>query len=233
MALNEDFTTYDVTDGGSTYTVTASRVTYDDMERGETSHVSKDIGSGFFNADFVHEFEMEMSNLVGGSNMAAHWGMANVQKDMKSVEDDGDDAEWFYHHTANFYVACVDAGVSDVSSALLLTQGTHYYVRITRDDDGGSNNAGLVTADVFTGGFDQTLVGSISAEHTTQHDFRYVYASASHSGFVGGQSSDGFTENLDLHPTQNYTREDSSALASNDTDLSTDFSTSDYKDVAS
>ena len=233
MALKENFTTYDVTDGtGSTYTVTSSRVSWNDMARTETSHVSDSKGANYFDGDFIHEFEMEFSDLVGSGNVVSHWGLANVQKNMASIMNDKDDAEWFYHYSTYFYVDCVDGGDITESESLTLEAGTHYYVRIIRDDDGGSNNAGQVTAYVFKVSFDGTLVGSISAEHTIQHDFEYIYASLSYNDSTGGHSVDGFTENLDLYARQDYTREDSSALASDDTNLSTNFSTSDYIDVA-
>jgi len=232
MAANEDFTTYDVTEEtGSTFTITPSRVSWVTLSRTDTSHVSDSKGANYFDGDFVHEFEMEYSN-DGGFAVIAHWGLANVQKDIKSIEDDADDGVFLMHVATSYRIAAFEGGSGPLGIISDLDEDTHYYVRIVRDDDGGVNNQGRITAYVFTGGFDDTLIGSNFVDFTAHYDFEYVYACTSYDS-DDNITVDGFTENLDLHAKQDYTREDISSLASDDTNLGTDFSTSDYTDVAS
>lgn len=199
----EDFTTYDETDEGDNVTVIASKVSWVSLTRGESSYVSKSKGSNHFSGDFTHQFVCNFSDRFSYALVGA-WALANVQNDLKGIVDSSGDGLFFGQESSAlvFKLYTVENGSLNGDISITFTASTDYYVTIVRDDDGGANSTGQITATIRTG----SHVGSVFDILTVdcgvgeQNDFEYIYGLQGYdSGSGGAGSISGYTENLDLN----------------------------------
>lgn len=197
----EDFTTYDETDGGGNVTVIAAKVSWNDMDRDETSHVSDSKGAAHFSGDFEHKLEFQYSDL-GTTPLVAYWVLANAQKNYRALIVDDEDAHVFRIYNDDVAISVLENGDSTVDESLNLTSGTTYFLTIARDDDGGANSTGQLTADIHTGDYhpDGVHIDLLTVDCSVgeQNDFEFVYGLASYNSGHANQTIDGFTQNLDL-----------------------------------
>lgn len=199
----EDFTTYTETDPGGTVTVTAPKVSWDDLDRSTETHVIGDYGVDHFNEDFTHNFEFQWSDKQGNGASPWFWVLANVEKDITAILNDGDDAIAINKLSSDhrFYLYHIEDGSASNSDLtdFNAVEGTTYFFTCTRDYDGGSNNTGLYTVDIRVGSHEGPLVDTISVEAGVgeQNDYRYLYAVDTAESSTG--TSDGFFQNLDIN----------------------------------
>jgi len=200
MAI-ENFTTYDETDEGTNITVIAAKVSWNNLDRDETSHVSDSKGVNHFSGDFAHKFEMQFSNEVGFYPLVYHWALANAQLDSKSLTDAGADAYLFgvYGDGDILRLRILEDGTPS-SQTWGATAGTTYFITITRDDDGGANNTGQLKAYVRTGSHSGNLEATLTQDCSAgeQNDFEYVFGVMTYDSGDADRTFDGFTQNLDL-----------------------------------
>lgn len=201
----EDFTTYDETDEGTNVTVIAAKVSWVGVDRDETSHVSDSKGVNHFSGDFTHKFEFQASNM-DNSAQYSHWALANAQADSKTLVDASAD---FYHfrsrnaagtYQLRLFVVENGSGTNDEWTGG--AEGTTYFVTISRDDDGGANNTGQLTAEIHTGdyhpgGVHKDLL-TVDCSAGEQNDFEYAFGFMSYDDNTTSRAGDGFTQNLDL-----------------------------------
>lgn len=203
----ENFTTYTEVDTASKITVdSATKVSWLGIYTrtpSEDGYLYKDKGVDHFNGDFTHKFEMQFVN-AGNLSCPNYWMLANTIGDSGDICDAGGDAYTFfaYDDTESIYLRIFENGstVGDDSWATPGPQAsTTYFVEIVRDDDGGANSTGRLTAYIrtgsHTGALQDTLVADCSAGE--QNDFRYIYAFATASVSLDGLAT-GFTQNLDI-----------------------------------
>jgi len=185
--LDDDYTEVDTT---GRLTVADSSITFDDIQNDEDSWVYKDFGADYFSGDFTVRFQWELTfqnsngRLVLASFLNETGGTRSVIDD---PDDEDDDGLYLYIRlsggiTRNFRIATIEDGSSsEQTGASEYAEDTTFYVTLTRDDDGGANSTGQVTAYLCTTAYCTSgvnLVTSVSIDCSTgeQNDFRYFYA---------------------------------------------------------
>ena len=164
--MAEDFTTYTESDAGGLLTVAETSVTWDDVTRGSTALVYKDLGVDYFSSDLHHriEFTVPANGDMDDSAWVYFWAITNVGGTSipgcfpSSIESASGDYQSVcfvngVSDTPFFQLRLSEAGnvVSDNSSTL--TASTKYYLDIIRDDDGGANSTGQYTVYICTGNY--------------------------------------------------------------------------------
>ena len=166
----EDFTTYTEVDNGADISKTASKITATAARsRQDQFYVYKDMGAGFFDGDFTHQFEIEFSS-VGGNSVVAFWMLSNSVKDFYGVVNGSEDGIVFNLYDDNpgedLSLKVVENGsaTTDTWSNPGPQASTTYYITITRDDDGGVNNTGRITAEIRTGSHAGALQDTLTVD---------------------------------------------------------------------
>jgi len=209
----EDFTTYTEFDEGSAVTVdSATKVSWASLKtRNETSYLYKDKGVNYFAGDFTHKFEIQFSPM-GDIAWSNHWMLSNTVGDTQDVMDASADAYalFSYDNTEAIYLRLFESGsmVDDSWAAPGPQSSTIYYIEIVRDDDGGANSTGRVTAYIRTGSHSGVLRDTLVVDCSVgeQNNFRYIYglATSDKNDFEEGLAT-GFTQNLDIGEAVGWT----------------------------
>ena len=203
----EDFDTYTEVDEGNNITVATNKVSWVDLDTDETSYVYFDKGVNYFNGDFTHQFECQVSGRDAGNPFFAYWVLANAIGDIFALGIAAEDFLFFYYYYDDvlgntFQLGVTEGGVPITDVYDGPTDGVTYYITITRDDDGGVNNTGQIKAYIRTGSHTGVLVDTLSIDCSAgeQNDFRYIYALCSVDVAVANEDASGYTEKLDLTP---------------------------------
>ena len=204
MAI-ENFTTYTEVDPNSKITVTSSKVSWDDLSRNEQAYVYKAMGYQFFDKDFTHKFKVQFSDYKNGYTLrVTHWALSeNVDDERGWYENSYNAVNLFvYNYDWRIYLRIYDLGSPTSDTWTGAQESTTYYITITRDRDGGTNNSGRYTAYICTNGYygeggnlEETL--QVDSQHTQPIDWHYIFACNTYND-GNPQSCDGFTEDLDL-----------------------------------
>jgi len=194
----EDFTTYTEVDPGNDITLTSSATSWDDLVKGSESYVYKDYGVDHFSGDFTHSFEMVHVNPTG-SVLPVFWLLSNYLDDWKGLRDAGRDdmsLSWF---GGILRLGICNGGNFRHDDSVLLSEGTPYFITITRDDDGGVNGTGRLTAYIRTGSHAGTLVDTLQIDALAgeQNDYRYLYSLNTYKDTLT-VTSDGYVADLDI-----------------------------------
>lgn len=200
MAL-ENFTTYDQSsDPNTRQTVAANKLSWANMTAKEDCYLADDKGVDHFSGDFTHKLKIQYHEDVANP-LAAFWLLANALDDFKGLDDANEDFMVLYHFgDVLMRIGICENGTLRVDS-FASTDGEIYFVTIDRDDGGGVNGTGQLTAEIHTGDYHPSGVHkdllTLDCAAGEQNDFRYIYALNSYNhGLIG--SGDGYTENLDL-----------------------------------
>lgn len=210
MAI-EDFTTYTETDPDSVITVDANTVSWVNLDsRDVTSMVAYDKGVNHFDGDFEHKFSCKFTN-AAQFNLPVHWALTNsynTNDDLNDMIINDEDLFifYFYHGDENvlqFGLQIIEDGEQNADAWTSALDNVVYFIRITRDDDGGANNTGQLKAYIATGNYDDeagSLQDTLSLDCAVgeQNDFQYIYPLLSFDTNHVDDPCDGFTENLDL-----------------------------------
>ncbi len=203
----ENFNTFLETDPGSVIAVTSSRVTWTDIRAGQdNTHVSLDKGAAFFDASFVHNLTISQTASERGGSYSIFWALTNVLDDFRGLEDANEDGLFVFmiHNQSpnriDLVIQELDGGTffDDGTTGLTATDGTTYYITITRDETSGS--FGSITLQVYTDFQRTTLVNTQTfALNTSKKDFRYVMVGQSRDETGGTtKKASGYSEDLDL-----------------------------------
>ncbi len=195
------------TDPGGNVTVAAGQVSWTGLPMNVDAYVYKDYGTGYFAGDFAHQYQMRLTSLSADDTSVVFYMLANFVDSWNHHFTTGletDDAIFVYVARTggaySLYLRLIqDGNLSGWSVAV--SAATTYYVTITRDDDGGANATGRVTAEVHTGDYHPNGVhvgtGYLDCAVGEQNDFRYAYAlGTTHIGTT--PTSVGFTQSMDL-----------------------------------
>lgn len=204
----EDFTTYTEFDEGSDVTVdSAAKVSWVLFRpRYSTYYLYKDKGVNHFSGDFNHKVECYFSVMYYDWPFYAHWMIANIVGDMKDVADAAGDAHVLRVYDPKtgskyFQLVIIENGVATADTSIEVSLSTLYFVEIVRDDDGGANNTGRLTAYIRTGSHTGVLIDTLVVDSSVgeQNDFRYIYALASYDTSSNYSTwATGYTQNLDI-----------------------------------
>lgn len=204
MAIDFTNPAWTEVDPGNDITVTASRITATAvLSRQDTFYVNRDIGVNYFDGDFTHKFEIEFSS-VGVNGVVTFWMLANSVNDVKGVIDANEDCISLevWDDTENIRLRIVENGSSreDTWAQPGPLASTTYYITVVRDDGGGVNNTGRVTAYIRTGSHAGALQDTLTLDSAAgeQNDFRYIYGMVGYDDNNNGNTSNAFTQNLDF-----------------------------------
>lgn len=195
----ENFTTYTETDPNSHLSKTATVCTATGLLRNEDAYIYKDMGLNYFNADFSHSVDVNVSAATTGG-LGFCWMMANDLNDFNGIDTASGSCLGVYAYkdasTYSLYVIQLNAGVwtQSVYSGLLV--GTTYYLVVRRDETVGTY--GTIYLDIYSNAARTNLIASINtAIAGAKRDYRYIYAVNTFND--ANASSISFTSsNLDL-----------------------------------
>ena len=209
MAL-EDFTTWVVGEEiGDPLTVTANSITWNDINRNQDdTFVYKDKGAGYFSGDFTHSFKFTTPAAVDAQDGAwvYAWVLTNSVNSPTEIDAANGDLQGFFFvnaavDTPRFALDITEDGAQYLDNSSTINFSTTYYIVIDRDDDGGVNNTGRLTAyittgDYYPGGtpFDTLTLDCDAGE---QNDFRYIFATVPRGGTTSA-TTDGIVQDFNL-----------------------------------
>lgn len=207
----EDFTTYTEVDEGTNIIPGYTSTEWISLNRTHTSRVYKDFGVDYFSGDFIHTFEVQMSDGSAVPMEHEHWTLANTLDDFTGLSAGDQVSLGFYtgDNTAfRLYLHLYEGGVwkQDNDGGLLL-EDTTYFITIERDQNGGANGTGQYVATIRTGSHVGTVIDTLSVDASAgeQRSWRYYYSlNTIDSG--ASSTSDGFTRNVTLLQTGGIVR---------------------------
>jgi hypothetical protein len=174
----QDLTTYTEIDTGARFGVAASVLTVTALEADETAILYKDFGAAFFDDNYNHRFEINISACDGGAYLYP-WMMSNRN---------GEDV--FTHSSNNRdYLRCRILANSSTAYLLSIGErngaalqqtvnielvvGTTYYCEINRDESVGT--FGELKLSVYADAARTVLLATESLTLTEKEDFQYLY----------------------------------------------------------
>lgn len=205
----EDFTTYTEVDEGNDIVIdSATQISWTNLvPRSDTGYVYKDKGVDYFWRDFTHRFEMYFY-LATVSTFVVNWMVSNIVGDRQDVIDASGDAILISQYCpdtiyeVNITLELIENGVSSYYTWVYPgpQEYTTYFVEVIRDDDGGVNGTGRVTATFRTGSHSGPIQsgGSRDCGVGEQNDFRYIYALATNDQDYSLNFTNGNIQNLEL-----------------------------------
>lgn len=203
--MAEDFTTYTEVDQGDKIVVdSAIKVSWTGLaSRWLHGYVYKDFGVDHFNGDFTHKFETQYSGISDVAVLVSSWVLGNTVGDLRIIVAGSGDAHSFHLYnggTPSFRLWIVEGGATSADEWASPSASTTYFVEIVRDDDGGSNNTGRLTAYIRTGSHSGVLQDTLVVDCAAgeQNDFRYIYAVSTYDDSSSVEISSGYTQNLDV-----------------------------------
>jgi hypothetical protein len=199
----ENLTTYTEFDPSSHISKTADRSTFTNLSRDESAYLYYDKGTGHFDGNFEHLLKC-LGDECSGAGIAVVWELANIVGDLLDIYNQSEDGLTLYFYvsggTLQFWLREYDGGTpySDVSD---VSWDTVYFVEVERDESipssPGTFYAYICTGDYYDNG--GSLVDSLSiALHTSEKDYRYIYATQSVDTDSPTATITGWMELLDL-----------------------------------
>lgn len=187
--------------GGDIVVDSAIQVTVTTIDKDVSSFLDKDKTADHFAGDFTVRFTLNVS-LLDNFSLSYAWGLANEEKDFKTIKDEALEADDYVAFQINGgngddrFVLIVeeDGSVLSDPSSFNPTLSTDYYITITRDDDAGANNTGQLKAYLCTtayctsgGNLQDTL--SVDSSAGEQNNFRYLFQVSSHDASTAGDNA--------------------------------------------
>jgi len=192
------------TDPGDDITVAAAKVSWAALPRNLDSYVYYDYTADYFDGDFVHKFEAELTS-ADDDGVVYIWVLANDIDDIKGLVD-GDKSHlkvYFFRTGASYRIYFIeqDGAVQHLGSPgyLTITVNTTYYFTVVRDESIGTH--GTIYLYVYSDSDRTMLVGKVElALHTSKKDFRYLYACNTRND-ADAATITGYTQNLSISAT--------------------------------
>jgi len=185
-------------DPGTDIVVTATKVAWTALPENLDSYVYYDFTAAYFNGDFRHEFECELTAADDGAEMNP-WSLSNDVEDAKWLYDNDKDCLnlIFYRNGASYYLYLYECnGGVIVDDNVEITVGTTYYLTVVRDESVGT--FGALYCYIYTDSARTILHAKLDVTLTEKQDFRYLWACLSYNSGNGALTVTGFTQNLTL-----------------------------------
>ena len=206
----ENFLNYTETDPNNVITVSATRVSWNDITKNQDAYGYKDKGVGFFSGDYKHKFIMKHAvDTCESTSKVAVWALTNDIDDLTGIGNASKSYEAIYLYrtgaTYRIYLQICEAGTLYSANYTGLSINTEYYITAERDYGGGVNSKGRLTIYICTGGYHgeggtdvSTLVVDHSANWTQSNgQWQYVFAVNTYNTNQT-EKRDDYIENLDL-----------------------------------
>jgi len=172
-------------------TVTANSISFTEVALDETkqAYVVKDYGAAYFDGDFRHEFQINMSSLTATLDQSNVWGMANsgagqysaliASEDFLLIRVHGESLLSTYSILPIEYNNSISGTDGDT---LTLVLDTDYYCTVYRDESVGT--FGTLYLYVYSDSDRSVEVDNSSVALTEKQDFRYLYPFSSARTFI-------------------------------------------------
>lgn len=185
-------------DPNTRITPTATKVAWAGLARNEDAWFLYDFGANYFDGDFRHELECELT-AADDTGVAYCWALTNLVDEMKGIIDGSGDflAVWLYRSGADYEIRLRECdGGAVYTHTIIITVGTTYYLTVIRDESVGTH--GTLYCYIYTDSGRTILHGKLElALHTSKKDFRYLYTCNTYnSGDAATQT--GYTQNLKI-----------------------------------
>lgn len=195
MAYENFLVDYAEVDGGDDVARATNKVSWVNLPRNVHSYVYRNMGLDHFSGDFEHQFEIKWT-ARSGTGIAAWWA---IYDGIGSLAQQSGNGYALYLQDTNIVLATVEGGSTIDTESWTSTINTLYFITIVRDDNGGVNSTGQITAYIRTGSHAGNLEATLTVDNSAgeQNDMQYVYALSSYND--GNASTwSGYIENLDL-----------------------------------
>lgn len=182
--MTENLTTYTEVDPNGHISVSASRVTLNDLDRDENAYLRKDFGAGYFN-----KIDISFAFYLASTSYGAC--LANV------CLSNSDDTKFVYflafHSSSSTWE--IRYQITGHDSVLIsgVSSNTVYYGKIEREASSATINFYLYADAGHT-----NLIASESGTIGTSDTYRYFYAVKSSNVGLSNRLFDGYFENFDL-----------------------------------
>jgi len=187
-------------DPGTDIVVTAPKVAWTALPRNLDSYVYYDFTAAYFDGDFRHEFEIEITAQELDC-MVVVWGLANTVDDFNGIDTGNGSFLALRAQGTNAgqgrlrIYECDSGSLTEDGYDTLLTD-TVYYCTVVRDESIGTH--GTLYCYIYSDSARTILVDKLQlALNTSKKDFRYLY-SVSSWNTGGAQVMSGYTQNLRL-----------------------------------
>lgn len=204
----ENFLTFQVVDPNSRFTITSSRVTFTDMRAGDdATYVYLDKGAAFFDSSFVQPLTISITSSEQGGAINHLWALTNDIDDFRGLVGASKDfltLQLSHPQSPNetqLHLREVDGGTEYNSAKYVITEGTVYYLKITRDESMGTH--GTLYCYIYSNAARTTPLATRSITlHSSKKDFRYVFGVMSEDATVAiTKKISGYSEDLGLGET--------------------------------
>jgi hypothetical protein len=202
----QDFTTYSEVDPNGRFAVSEDEIVFTDLSKDEVAYIDDDKGPDYFEASFIHDFEIEITAHASASLHGIVWGIANL------VGDWGDliSAESALFVELYGYAGGPRLQFTERWNSLTyrpsqqnISVGTTYYARVKRDESVGTY--GRATLYLYSDSARTALVSSQYLDLHGKADFRYVLPITSYDSGNDALVMSGRIKDLDLDVAGNPT----------------------------
>lgn len=198
MAI-ENLSSYTKVDPNGRFAVSASKNIFTGLLRNEAAYLYKDFGTAYFNASFIHEFELFYDSYDVGS-YSGTWQLANYVGDLSGFSSS---------YTLFVGVASGDFILEERKNGSRVnydnwtaTADTLYYLRVKYNSAVGTY--GTIYWYIYSDSGRTNLLYSSNWTLSEAVSFRYLYATASYNSGGTAQNT-GYIQNLYLNPPLTYT----------------------------
>lgn len=199
---NPKFTDYTEVDPNSHITVETNKITFAELNKGEDAFVYRDEGIGYFDGDFEHQIEINITYdaddgrvvFCSLTNEVDDWdGLIANNKDGLGVLVNTQSSSWW-----SLKVVEIDGGSSYFGSQSgNLSYATTYYMTVKRDESVGAY--GTLYCYIYSDADRTNLIETMSEGlHSSKKDYRYLFAIQSQNSSQAGLKVSGFVENIGL-----------------------------------
>jgi hypothetical protein len=210
----EDYTTYTEVDPNGHLSKTSSKITWTDLNNGETAYICDDKGVDHFNGDFEFLFDGEITDIPVGGGRAFWCGMANTLNDLRSIDVGGGDylALLTYVSGGNvrYYLHEVVSG-SAHQDYTAYTAEKQQWITFERDEAVGTY--GTLYAHIYDDSDRTQELDTLSIALHEKEDFQYIYGMSSYNDGTPASYGSGYVRNLDLQEGGGVTEKTSSDSA--------------------
>lgn len=197
----EDLTTYTEVDPNSKLTVISNKITCINLYRPDGAYIYKNKGLNFFDADFIHNFEIFIDGTTVFNSHAFPWMMSNDLDVFINLKDASKSFICVYLFQFNdfsqIYIVEEHAG-GEYTQNYNLSYDENYYLQIERDESVGTY--GTLYLRIYSDSSRITLLTTLTLNLHSKIDFKYIFAMNSMDD-SGSETSafNGYVQNYDLN----------------------------------
>lgn len=176
----QDFETdWTETDPNSHITVNSEfNISFSGLGKDETAYVYRDMGTGYFDDDFTHTFDFQITDANASADVCV-WMVSNTLGDFYTLKEANEETivVKIYNNDYRINIRESHNGTVYGSTIYYGSQNTRYYATVSLDKDGSTY--GRVTLTLYSDYNRSTQVSSEYIDLHSSESYRYVYAVSS------------------------------------------------------